>query len=192
MPVGIPLGVLFLCFTLSIFAACFNTYIFWVTSVLKKKEHPDIYDMNTSEVDKVNRIKIYFEVFLWEENSSVRLKKKISVEDYLNGIRSVSEIMVDLSIKKYTNYKRLDTGISKWGNRKPSVLLHLTIFIPVNLKKLKWFGSISTEGSVTDLYARIWNSCTCNTTKMGFRCIMPTEMNLGIMIPRGGLYGSKK
>lgn len=44
------------------------------------------------------------------------VEEKISaVEDYLNGIRSVSEIMVE----KYTNYKKLDTGISKWGNRSP-------------------------------------------------------------------------
>ena len=54
------------------------------------------------------------------KNPKCTVEEKISaVEDYLNGIRSVSEIMVDLSIKKYTNYKRLDTGISKWGNKSP-------------------------------------------------------------------------
>ena len=45
-------------------------------------------------------------------------EKVAAVEDYLNGIRSVSEIMADLSIKSTrTINKGLDIGISEWRYR---------------------------------------------------------------------------
>ena len=66
------------------------------------------------------------------------VEEKISaVEDYLNGIRSVSEIMVDLSI---TSTRTIRNWILAYQNGGIEALCSP---IPVNLK-LKWFGSIST------------------------------------------------
>ena len=77
------------------------------------------------------------------------VEEKISaVEDYLNGIRSVSEIMVDLS-KKYTNYKRLDTGISKWGIKALcSVTANHSYSSEFKIEMVRKY--INGEGSVTD------------------------------------------
>ena len=67
-----------------------------------------------------------------------RVEEKISaVEDYLNGIRSVSEIMIDLSIKSTRT-------IRNW------ILAY-------------------QRGRIGYRFMRqIWNSCTCNTTKLDF------------------------
>lgn len=80
------------------------------------------------------------------------VEEKISaVEDYLNGIRSVSEIMVDLSIKSTRTIRDWILAYQN-GGIKASALLQLTIPIPVNLK-LKWFGSISTGKDRLPIYA---------------------------------------
>ena len=82
------------------------------------------------------------------------MKKKISaVEDYLNGIRSVSEIMIDLSIKSTRTIRNWILAYRN-GGIEASALLQLTIPIPVNLKIEMVRKYINGEGSVTDLCAR--------------------------------------
>lgn len=110
------------------------------------------------------------------------VEEKISaVEDYLNGIRSVSEIMVDLSIKSTRTIRNWILAYQN-GGIEASALLQLTIPIPVNLK-LKWFGSISTGKDRLPIYAPDTEFQHMQHYKNGFRCIMPIE-NLGIMIKR--------
>ena len=94
------------------------------------------------------------------------VEEKISaVEDYLNGIRSVSEIMIDLSIK---STRTIRNWILAYQNGGIEALCSVTAN-----------HSYSSEFKIEDmefLHMRHY--------KTGFRCIMPIE-NLGTMIPRG-------
>ena len=109
------------------------------------------------------------------------VEEKISaVEDYLNGIRSVSQIMVDLSIK---STRTIRVWILAYQNGGIEAIFPVT----ANHSYSKEFKNemvqryIDGEGSVTDLCADMGFLHMLHY-KTGFRCIMPIE-NLGIMNP---------
>ena len=78
-----------------------------------------------------------------------RVKEKISaVEDYLNGIRSVSEIMIDLSIKS-TRTIRNQNGVIE---ALCSVTANHSYSSEFKIEMVRKY--INGEGSVTDLCAR--------------------------------------
>ena len=111
------------------------------------------------------------------------IEEKISaVEDYLNGIRSVSEIMVDLSIK---STRTIRNWILAYQNGGIEALCSVTANHSYSSEfKIEWFGSISTGKDRLPIYAPDMEFLHMQHYKNGFRCIMPIE-NLGIMIPRG-------
>ena len=92
------------------------------------------------------------------------VEEKISaVEDYLNGIRSVSEIMVDLSIK---STRTIRDWILAYQNGGIKALCPVT----ANHSYSSEFKiEVYQRGRIGYRFMRqIWNSCTCNTTKMDF------------------------
>ena len=104
-------------------------------------------------------------------------EKVAAVEDYLNGTRSVSKIMVDLSIN---STRTIRDWILAYQNGGIEALCPVT----ANHSYSKDFKIemvqryIAGEGSVTDLCSRY------GLPGHGFRCIMPIK-NFGIIIPRG-------
>ena len=99
------------------------------------------------------------------------VEEKISaVEDYLNGIRSVSQIMVDLSIK---STRTIRVWILAYQNGGIEAIFPVT----ANHSYSKEF---KTE--MVQIYAPDMGFLHMLHYKTGFRCIMPIE-NLGIMNP---------
>lgn len=111
------------------------------------------------------------------------VEEKISaVEDYLNGIRSVSEIMVDLSIKSTRTIRNWILAYQNGGiEALCSVTANHSYSSEFKIEMVRKY--INGEGSVT-IYAPDTEFQHMQHYKNGFRCIMPIE-NLGIMIPRG-------
>lgn len=109
-------------------------------------------------------------------------EKFSAVEDYLNGIRSVSEIMVDLSIKSTRTIRNWILAYQNGGiEALCSVTANHSYSSEFKIEMVRKY--INVEGSVTDLCADM-EFLHMQHYKNGFRCIMPIE-NLGIMIPRG-------
>ena len=111
------------------------------------------------------------------------VEEKISaVEDYLNGIRSVSEIMVDLSIKSTRTIRDWILAYQNGGiEALCSVAANHSYSSEFKIEMVRKY--INGEGSVTDLCAR-YGIPAHATLQNWILCIMPIE-NLGIMIPRG-------
>lgn len=111
------------------------------------------------------------------------VEEKISaVEDYLNGIRSISEIMVDLSIKSTRTIRDWILAYQNGGIKAfCSVTANHSYSSEFKIEMIRKY--INGEGSVP-IYAPDMEFLHMQHYKNGFRCIMPIE-NLGIMIPRG-------
>ena len=111
------------------------------------------------------------------------VEEKISaVEDYLNGIRSVSEIMIDLSIKSTRTIRNWILAYQNGGiEALCSVTANHSYSSEFKIEMVRKY--INGEGSVTD-YVPDMEFLHMRHYKTGFRCIMPIE-NLGTMIPRG-------
>ena len=99
------------------------------------------------------------------------VEEKISaVEDYLNGIRSVSQIMVDLSIKSTRTIRDWILAYQNGG---------IEAIFPVTANH-SYSKEFKTE--MVRIYAPDMGFLHMLHYKTGFRCIMPIE-NLGIMNP---------
>ena len=99
------------------------------------------------------------------------VEEKISaVEDYLNGIRSVSQIMVDLSIKSTRTIRDWILAYQNGG---------IEAIFPVTANH-SYSKEFKTE--MVQIYAPDMGFLHMLHYKTGFRCIMPIE-NLGIMNP---------
>ena len=94
-------------------------------------------------------------------------EKFSAVEDYLNGIRSVSEIMVDLSIK---STRTIRNWILAYQNVGIEALCSVTANHSYSSEfKIEMVRKYYQRGRIGYRFMRqIWNSCTCNTTKMDF------------------------
>ena len=109
-------------------------------------------------------------------------EKIAAVEDYLNGTRSVSEIMTDLSIK---STRTIRDWILAYQNGGIEALCPVTANHSYSKEfKIEWFKSILPGKVRLPNYAPDMASLHMLHYKTGFRCIMPIE-NLGIMILRG-------
>lgn len=111
------------------------------------------------------------------------VEEKVSaVEDYLNGIRSVSEIMVDLSIK---STRTIRDWILAYQNGGIEALCPVTANHSYSKEfKIEMVQRYIDGEDRLPIYAPDMEFPHMLHYKTGFRCIMPIE-NLGIMIPRG-------